>query len=269
MVIKSNQRDRMPPLSLHKFNVREIYTLCDCISPFATQESWDNSGLNLGSLESSCNSLVVCLELTYEIALRLSPKTLVITHHPLFFRPLKNFIYESYPANIAQILIQKECCVLSLHTNFDKSHLNAYLTHQVLGFSHFKTDDNELMMQGKLEPVNLTTLAQQVKQKIRAPLVNFVKAEKDSKDDMISYAYVVCGSGCSLMYDITHKDNVCLITADIKHHDAMIAKSMGLSLIDMGHYESEKYFVQIFDSILQNEGYNAIITDCKNPFCFC
>lgn len=259
----------MPPLSLHKYDVKEIYTLCDRISPFATQESWDNSGLNLGCMESSCESIAVCLEITREIALSLPPKTLIITHHPLFFRPFQNFIYESYPANIAQILIQKACCVLSLHTNFDKSHLNAYLTHQVLGFSHFKADSHELIMHGELESVKLITLAQQIKQKIHAPSISFIESDKDSQHDLISYAYVVCGSGCSLMYEIAHKNNACLITADIKHHDAMIAKSMGLSLIDMGHYESEKYFVQIFDSILQNEGYNAIIMDCKNPFCFC
>ncbi len=44
---------------------------------------------------------------------------------------------------------------------------------------------------------------------------------------------------------------------------------MGISLIDMGHYESEKYFVEIFDSILQNTGYNVIIADCENPFSLC
>ena len=79
----------------------------------------------------------------------------------------------------------------------------------------------------------------------------------------------MCGSGCPLSSRIPQKPHTCLITGDIKHHDAMIAKSNGLNLIDMGHYESEKYFVEIFQSILQNAGYNAIIADCKNPFYFC
>ena len=255
------------------YRVGEIYESCQQFSPFISQEAWDNSGLNVGSMDFQCERILVCLEITHSIALALEPKTLIITHHPLFFRPIKDFIYESYPANLAQILIQKECCVISLHTNFDKSHLNAYLTHKILGFSHFIADANALMMHGNIEPLPLPDLAMMIKHRLNAPFVNYVQGDMQCADknqsSLISYVYVVCGSGCSLMSEIPLKLNACLITADVKHHDAMIAKSMGISLIDMGHYESEKYFVQIIDSLLQNAGYNAIIADCKNPFYFC
>ena len=263
--------------------VREIYDLCNAISPFDTQETWDKSGLNLGSLESEFSHIALCLELTLPLAQALKPHTLVITHHPLFFRPQGALLTDFYPSNIAAILLRKNCSLLSLHTNFDLSHLNAHLTHKVLGWEHFTQQG--AFMRGEITPTPLAELAQQVRSHLKAPQVSYTEAdlptphgldsekpipESSLESPTISEAYVICGSGCSLLPQIPPSPNrhICLLTGDVKHHDAMIAKSMGISLIDMGHYESEKYFVQIFQSILQNAGYNAIIADCKNPFHF-
>ncbi|GAA7263045.1 hypothetical protein HpCK38_18820 [Helicobacter pylori] len=48
----------------------------------------------------------------------------------------------------------------------------------------------------------------------------------------------------------------------------MLAQSLGISLIDVGHYESEKYFAQILHKNLKNFGYEAIISPLKNPLEF-
>lgn len=254
--------------------LKEIYDLCNDISPFDTQESWDKSGLNLGSFDDEIFHIVVCLELTLDIAKNLQPHTLVITHHPLIFTPLTQIHTQSYPSNLIGILLRKNCALISLHTNFDKSHLNAYLTHKILQWKHFKAQD--FFMYGEIEPTSLKSLALQVGKKLQAKAVSYTQGDdiygdrqKSNSLESIKEVYVVCGSGCSLLSLIPQKPQTCLITGDIKHHDAMIAKSNGFSLIDMGHYESEKYFVEIFESILQNAGYNAIIADCKNPFYFC
>lgn len=251
-----------------RFKIQALYDLCNEISPFDTQESWDKSGLNLGSFQGECSHIVLCLELNLEIARSLAPHTLVITHHPLFFRPLHQIHTDVYPSNIAALLLAKNCALISLHTNFDKSHLNAYLTHKILGWEHFIPRD--FFMYGQIAPTSLESLALQVCKKINAHTLAYTQGDAiyGDKSDSISEVYVVCGSGCSLLSHIPLKPRTCLITGDVKHHDAMIAKSMGISLIDMGHYESEKYFGEIFQSILQNAGYNAIIADCKNPFYF-
>ncbi|TLD97410.1 Nif3-like dinuclear metal center hexameric protein [Helicobacter jaachi] len=257
--------------------VKDIYELCDSISPFHTQQSWDNSGLNIGSLDSVCEQIVVCLEVSMPLAHALKPNTLVISHHPLLFRPINTFDTQSYPCNIAAILVRKNCTLLSLHTHFDISHLNAYLTHNVLQWRDFVQDN--FFMYGTLPPQPLHKLAQYVRTKLNSEHISYVVGDdvahlgvdsiQNLKAHKVSEIYVVCGSGCSLLSHIKPSAEVCFITSDVKHHDAMIAKSMGISLIDMGHYESEKYFVEIFKSILQNAGYNAIIADCKNPFCVC
>jgi len=60
----------------------------------------------------------------------------------------------------------------------------------------------------------------------------------------------------------------CFLTGDIKYHDAMEAKTIGLSMIDIGHFESERYFGEILAKDLENLGLSVIISSSKNPFTY-
>jgi putative NIF3 family GTP cyclohydrolase 1 type 2 len=71
------------------------------------------------------------------------------------------------------------------------------------------------------------------------------------------------GSGASLMDEI---DSDCFLTGDIKYHDAIKAMSQNLMMVDIGHYESEKFFVDVLLNKLENLSHFAIISQSKNPF---
>ncbi|CCB79222.1 FIG137478: hypothetical protein [Helicobacter bizzozeronii CIII-1] len=150
--------------------VAYFYAVLDGLSPFSLQESWDNSGLNLGSLGSEFERVAISLEATLELAQEVKPKTLILTHHPLFFKPLKNFDPTLYPCNIAQILIQKSCSLIALHTNFDQTHLNAHFA-SLLGFEGLQA--HGFALQGKLESTPLEDLAQQVQERLNPALCAF------------------------------------------------------------------------------------------------
>ncbi|HIC77782.1 MAG TPA: Nif3-like dinuclear metal center hexameric protein, partial [Sulfurovum sp.] len=55
-------------------------------------------------------------------------------------------------------------------------------------------------------------------------------------------------------------------TGDIKYHDATKAMSQNLMMVDIGHYESEKFFVNVMMEELKNLGHLGIISQSKNPF---
>ncbi|EMH44654.1 putative NIF3 family protein [Helicobacter pylori GAM93Bi] len=114
--------------------VKEVLGVLNRLSPFELQESWDNSGLNVGSKNHEFSHIIACLEITLQIALNAPQNALIITHHPLIFKPLKTLSYEAYPGNILKILIQKNISVISMHTNFDKTHLNKHFARALLGF---------------------------------------------------------------------------------------------------------------------------------------
>lgn len=248
-------RSKMKP------KVREIYECLDSLSPFDLQESWDNSGLNIGSLESDIREIYTCLEVNEEIAKEVDSNSLIISHHPLIFKSFKAFLSDNYPCNIAKILIEKNCSLICAHTNFDTTHLNPYFAKNILGFEHLSPDG--ISLSGKIEPIKFDSLLKGI---IKSVGLDHLKYSKNS--DTIDFVAVVCGAGSSHLYSGNLKPNSCLITGDIKYHDGMIAKSNQISLIDVEHYHSERFFPEIIKSILKTKGYQAIIKDSKNPFTY-
>lgn len=244
-----------------KLKVREIYEYLDSLSPFNLQESWDNSGLNIGSLESDISKIYTCLEVNEEIAKEVDSHSLIISHHPLIFKPLKIFLWDSYPCNIAKILIEKNCSLICAHTNFDSTHLNPYFAKEILGFDNLSPDG--ISFSGKIKPIKFDSLLKNVAKSIG---LDHLKYSQNS--DTIDFVAIVCGAGSSHLYSPNLKANSCLITGDIKYHDGMIAKSNKISLIDVEHYHSERFFAEIMKSILKTKGYQAIIKDSKNPFTY-
>lgn len=238
--------------------VKEIYQICDEISPFSLQEKWDNSGLNLGNLESEFEKIYLCLEVDHAIAQSVEPNSLLIVHHPLIFSPIKNFDTQSYPCNLLTTLIAKNCSLISMHTNFDHTHLNHFFASEVLGFKELQKIDFALTCE--IAPTSFDALLGSIHTKLSSPTLPYLKTE-----EWVSRVYIVCGSGCSALSLIPPHSNSCLITGDVKYHNAMEAKSLGISLIDVGHYESEKYFAEILYKNLKNFGYEAIISDLENP----
>ncbi|RQD66892.1 MAG: Nif3-like dinuclear metal center hexameric protein [Tindallia sp. MSAO_Bac2] len=72
---------------------------------------------------------------------------------------------------------------------------------------------------------------------------------------------VLTGSGASAINAAVMKGCDCLVTGDIKYHDAQLASEQGLHLFDIGHFESEITFVPLIvnqlKGQLENSGLNV------------
>lgn len=239
-------------------SVREIYNFLDSISPFNTQESWDNSGILLGSSKQIIKDIYLSLESSIEIANEIKEDSLLITHHPLIFKPLCNILFECYPSNIINILIKKNISLIAMHTNFDLSHLNETFVSEILGFSKYQKD-------GFVCKVNFndsfSKLVEYVKKHLPLSTLKLTQA-----NEFVGNIAIICGAGLSAVE--SYEDISCIITSDIKYHDAMKFLSLGISLIDVGHYDSERHFGKIVHKELQKINYNAIMLDSQNPFKF-
>lgn len=242
--------------------VKEIYQILQEESPFENQESWDNCGLQVGDLEDEVERIVLALEVDWQVVERLEPKSLLIVHHPLIFKGLKQIETSKYPAMFIKELIKKECVVIAMHTNFDFSHLNAFVAKEILGFKDAYQEES-VMMVSLPKPIEINALALQIKKSLQLPTLKLCDGGRE-----IKRLAIVCGSGFSLFGGLKDYNNLCFLTGDIKYHDAMLARAMGVSLIDIMHYESECNFVEILKRILQKRGYKAIISETKNPFIF-
>lgn len=237
--------------------ISEIYKYLDDISPFELQDNWDNSGLLVGSFDDEVQSVALSIDIDEELIDSLEENTLLITHHPIIFSGLKQINHTTYPSNLLRKMIQKNISNIAMHTNFDKTHLNRFVATEVLGYEIIKIDGYIYYL--KVEE-DFDSFVEKIKQVFKLPSIKFVKC-----NDYIDTVALTTGSGCSLIKDI---EVDCFLTGDVKYHDAMEAKSINLSLIDIGHFESEHFFAQILLEHLKNLGLKAIISSSKNPFTY-
>ena len=237
--------------------ILEIYKYLNELSPFDIQESWDNSGLLIGDFQDDISKIALSIDVDEKLIDSLEENMLLITHHPIIFGGLKQLEFSKYPANLIQKMIKKNISNIAMHTNFDQTHLNAYVATEVLGYEICKKDGFVAYLD---VDEDFDVFAKKVSKAFGLKCARTVKCAQRVKKVALT-----TGSGCSLMRSL---DADCFLTGDVKYHDAMEAKSINLSLIDIGHYESEYFFAQIMQKHLKILGLEVIIASSENPFTY-
>jgi dinuclear metal center YbgI/SA1388 family protein len=237
--------------------ILEIYEYLNNLSPFEIQENWDNSGLLIGDFSEDISKIALSIDVDEKLIDSLDENTLLITHHPIIFGGLKQLEFSKYPANLIQKMIRKNISNIAMHTNFDQTHLNEYVAKEILGYEISKKD-------GFVAYLEVNEDFDEFAKKVSSAFgLKYARCVKCS--DRVKRVAITTGSGCSLMRSL---DADCFLTGDVKYHDAMEAKSINLSLIDIGHYESECFFAQILQKHLKNLGLEVIIASSENPFTY-
>ncbi len=221
--------------------IRTIYDILNEISPFELQESWDNSGLNLGDFGDEVKKIYISIDIDEELIEKMDENSLLITHHPLIFKPVKKVIPDRFSTKLLLKMAKKNISHIAMHTNFDKTHLNEYVAKNVLGF---EGEAQDFVFYADVD-MDFYELVEYVKQKLNMDNIKAVLAK-----DKIKKVAVTTGSGMGLLDNIKAD---CFLTGDIKYHEAMDAKVREISLIDMTHYTSEKYFSDILFDILDEK----------------
>ena len=235
--------------------ISEIYQKLNEISPFELQERWDNSGLLIGDMNREIKEIIVSLDIARDIIEQAENDTLFIVHHPLIFSGLKQLDFSIYPSNLIEIMVKKRLSLIAMHTNFDKTHLNTFVFEKILGFKKEFQDEFICKTTGDWSKDELLKL---IKEKLSLETLRVVFPKQK-----ISSIALTTGAGASLMDEV---EADCFLTGDIKYHDAMKAMNQNLMMVDIGHYESEKFFVDVMMDELKNLGHLGIISQSKNPF---
>ncbi len=233
--------------------IRTVYDYLNDISPFSLQEDWDNSGLNVGDFNDNIDRIYISLDIDEELIEKIKPGSLIITHHPLIFKPVKKIIPDRFSTKLLIKMIQKNISNIAMHTNFDKTHLNEYFAKKVLEFDGVSKD---FIFYADID-MNFNKLVEYVKRKMNLNVVKCVKAQ-----EQIKRVAITTGAGMGLLNFIKAD---CFLTGDIKYHEAMDAKTRGISLIDITHYSSEKYFVDCLGDVLELDA-DIIKTNSGDPF---
>ncbi len=103
--------------------IKDIIKELELYAPLSLQESFDNSGVQIGDVNQIAKGALLCLDVTEEIleeALALDCN-LIISHHPLAFKPFKSLTGRNYIERCIMKACKYDLVVYSAHTNMDNA----------------------------------------------------------------------------------------------------------------------------------------------------
>ncbi len=101
--------------------VKEITCYLEEIAPLSYQESYDNCGLICGSFETEVQGILCTLDATEPVVAEALAKgcNLIIAHHPIVFKGLKQLNGKNYVERTVIKAIQEDIAIYAIHTNLD------------------------------------------------------------------------------------------------------------------------------------------------------
>jgi len=103
--------------------VSDIINVLDSIAPQALAEAWDNVGLQVGDPERTVKSIWIALDPTHQVvnAACRQKVDLLITHHPLIFKPLQSLDLSTPEGTIIDLAVRQHLAIFAAHTNLDSA----------------------------------------------------------------------------------------------------------------------------------------------------
>ncbi len=101
--------------------VQDLLSLIEDLAPVRYAADWDNCGLMVGRRSDRIRKVALALDPTPETvqAARDMGAQVLLTHHPLIFRPLKKIDLDDHVGATAALAIKLDVAVISAHTNLD------------------------------------------------------------------------------------------------------------------------------------------------------
>ncbi|KUO72989.1 MAG: dinuclear metal center protein [Desulfosporosinus sp. BRH_c37] len=234
------------------------------IAPKSWAEDWDNVGLLVGSGSTPIERILITLDGTLEVVeeAKAYGAQLIVAHHPIIFRPLKNLRADNAAAQIPLRLLQHKIGYYTAHTNLDQSTFSSSRTlGEVLELKEMKIleepahDLIPLLNSGEKRgygvsgylpnPRKLGDIWREFLGCLYQPGVYAQPYDlggvrlAGSPEKLVRKVAIVNGSGARFVQKALFKGADLLITGDVDHHAALDALEGGMALGDLGHFLSE------------------------------
>jgi dinuclear metal center YbgI/SA1388 family protein len=237
--------------------VSTIAAFLEEFAPPRLAEEWDNVGLLVGDSRRNVQRVMTCLTVTPEsVAEAVAEKAdLIVTHHPLPFRPVRRLTTDTPEGRLLLELIAAGIAVYSPHTAFDsaRSGINQRFAEGLalndigplvsdeadaaLGTGRFGFPDNT---------ATLASIAARVKDFLSLSGVHVV----GNPQMPVRAVAVACGSGGELMDAARRAGCDCFVTGETRFHTFLEAEATGVGLILAGHFASERFAVERLAELL-------------------
>jgi len=250
--------------------VETVTRFLDRLAPPELAESWDNVGLLVGDAAQEVEQVMTCLTITGETVSEAIEQgvQLIVTHHPLPFRPLKQLTRSTPEGRYLLDLIASGVAIYSAHTAFDSAvkGINCRLAEGLGLISNRPLLPNETassmegvrQMEGEIgagrfgqlsPPATLGELLQRAKIFLNVDKLRYVGHEGRE----LANVAVACGSAGEFLGPAREQGCDCLVTGETSFHTCLEAEATDTALVLLGHFASERFAMGELADVLAAE----------------
>ena len=233
--------------------VADILRFVETLAPRDMKMSWDNVGLLCGSRATPVTKVLVALDPFEHVCKEAAQwgAELIVTHHPLIFKPLPNVTDETSIGRGIMVLCRNGISAVNAHTNLDQAPggVNDVLA-RTLELENIRvinpcgtTEEGAawgLLRMGEVQPRSLDAFLGTVREKLGCAGLRYVSGGRD-----VRKVAVGGGSCADGMLDALAAGCDTFVTADVKYNQFWDARDLGLNLIDAGHFHTENPVVAV------------------------
>ncbi len=239
---------------------RDFSQLVERVAPLSCAYHWDNSGMTLYQ-HDEIKRVYLCLDVNADAIAEAEERgcDTILSHHPLLFSAIKKLCADEPVDALLLKAVRLGLNLYAAHTSYDcaPGGMNEWLAAQ-LGLAVPKplivqqaAQDGSMLSgigiiglcETVLEPEEL---AQKVKQALNLPVVRVAKGKRK-----IQKVACVGGAGGDFLKAASDAGADAFLTGEIKHNFYAEAAVLGLTLIEAGHYDTEKIFIRAMSEGLQ------------------
>jgi dinuclear metal center YbgI/SA1388 family protein len=228
----------------------QILPSLDELAPLRLAESLDNVGLLVGEQDAWVRKAMTCLTVTDTTLSEAIDRNanLIISHHPLPFKPLQRITDVTPTGRLLLKAIRHEVAIYSPHTAWDNAKTG--INHQLAAFLDLRdlaplvlSTDPEMArlglgsgLFGWLEsPIGI----EQVMERMRLHIPHSEPRFTHDPLRQVSKLGIVCGSGGSFLSHAARNKCDAFLTGEATYHQCLEAEALGIALLMIGHHASE------------------------------
>ncbi len=228
------------------------------LAPLGLAESWDNVGLLVGSRYGHIERAMTCLTVTAAVVAEAIERDaqLIISHHPLPFKPLTKITSDTITGQLLLDLISNNVAIYSAHTAMDSAAegINQHIAERLQLESIQPLSVIDANAQPKLAAMglgsgrfgtnprshSLTLFADEIGSCLNANCIRVVGLPQTATQRVA----IACGSGGSFLNTAHRLGCDTLVTGEATFHTCLEAEALGISLVLTGHYASERFAME-------------------------
>lgn len=241
-------------------------TALEQLAPLFYAEDWDNCGLQVGRRDKRLNKIMIALtpgEAAVQAAVD-AKVDMLLTHHPMIFKPIKAVTTDTVLGQSITKLIQHDINLYCAHTNLDiaiggvNDTLANALSLRNVEILETITEAYGIGRVGVLEePMPLEQFLEMVSRRLDCNHLSY----HGSLQRMVQTVALCGGSGNSYLQAAKQVGADVYVTGDMKYHDAQLASELGICVVDAGHFGTEKLITKALADFAEAQGLETILFD--------